>query len=498
MISMYKWQRVKVLQSQGKAIKEIARCVKLSRNTVRKYMRSAEPPRFKKREYKKILDGFDSEIMEMLSKGYIGTRVYDELVELGYKGSLSTVHKYISRLKEEQEISKKASTRVETGPGEQMQYDWKEWFLPVDGERIKIYLHEVILSYSRKKYYGWSLSIKEEDVIRALVEAIDYFGGVSKELVIDNPKQMVITHRSDGVVRYNDDFLKFCGLYGIEPRPCKYYRARTKGKVERPFYYLQEHLLRGLEVGSFEEFDRLLSGFTDKDNAREHSGLLESPDERFKREKDYLRPLPEVEPRLLFKLDIRKVSNDGYISWGGNYYPVPMRFCLRDVMVESVFGRAIRVYDLEGNVVCHYWVNPKVKRLRPTHPEHEELNKAYRDKREKARSVVVERFRATFGDTSEEFIKGLRDATGANMYWHLSEILACCDLYTKEDIKDAIKECARMGSYHKNSVIRLLEGRDLRPFFPEAVMPLAGLSGNAIRRPLSVYAELGGGEDHER
>ena len=145
MISMYKWQRVKVLQSQGKGIKEIARCVKLSRNTVRKYMRSAEPPRFKKREYKRILNGFDSEIMEMLSKGYIGTRIYDELVELGYKGSLSTVHKYISRLKEEQEITKKASTRVETGPGEQMQYDWKEWFLPVDGERIKIYLHEVIL-----------------------------------------------------------------------------------------------------------------------------------------------------------------------------------------------------------------------------------------------------------------------------------------------------------------------------------------------------------------
>ena len=125
MISMYKWQRVKVLQSQGKGIKEIARCVKLSRNTVRKYMRSTEPPIFKKRGYKRILDGFDSEVMEMLSKGYIGTRIYDELVELGYKGSLSTVHKYISRLKEEQEISRKVSTRVERGPGEQMQYDWK-------------------------------------------------------------------------------------------------------------------------------------------------------------------------------------------------------------------------------------------------------------------------------------------------------------------------------------------------------------------------------------
>ena len=111
-------------------------------------------------------------------------------------------------------------------------------------------------------------------------------------------------------------FLRFCGLYGIEPRLCRNYRASTKGKVERPFYYLQEHLLRGLDVDSFEDFDRLLSEFTAKYNVREHSGLLQSPDERFEQEKVQLRPLPEVEPRVLFNREIRKVSNDGYISWG--------------------------------------------------------------------------------------------------------------------------------------------------------------------------------------
>ena len=134
MISMYKWQQVKVLQGQGKSIKEIMRRVKLSRNTVRKYMRSSDPPRMKRREYERILDGFEKEIMEMLSKGYIGTRIYDELLEKGYKGSLSTVHKYILRLREDEQIWKKASTRVERGPGEQMQYDWKEWILPVGGK----------------------------------------------------------------------------------------------------------------------------------------------------------------------------------------------------------------------------------------------------------------------------------------------------------------------------------------------------------------------------
>jgi len=79
-----------------------------------------------------------------------------------------------------------------------------------------------------------------------------------------------------------------------------------------------------LEVESFEGLDRLLSQFTDKCNARARSGLLKSPHERFEREKDYLRPLPELEPQVSFKFDIRKVSHDGYISWEGNYCPEPL------------------------------------------------------------------------------------------------------------------------------------------------------------------------------
>jgi len=101
------------------------------------------------------------------------------------------------------------------------------------------------------KYYAFSLTITTADVIRALAEEFDFFGGYALELVIDNGKQMVITHQKNGIVRYNDEFLRFCGLYGIEPSACENYRARTKGKAERPFYYVQEQLLRGLEVKKF-------------------------------------------------------------------------------------------------------------------------------------------------------------------------------------------------------------------------------------------------------
>jgi len=135
---------------------------------------------------------------------------------MGYEGSLSTLHRQIRELRKEEKRKNQITTRVETEPGVQMQYDWKEWTLPVDGKPLKIYLHELVLSYSRKKYYTYSLCITTADVIRAIEGGIHFFGGIAPELVIDNPKQMVITHERDGI-------------------DCQNYRPRTKGKAERPF-----------------------------------------------------------------------------------------------------------------------------------------------------------------------------------------------------------------------------------------------------------------------
>jgi len=43
---MYKWQQVKALRAKGVSIKKIARKLKLSKNTVRKYLRIPDPPQF--------------------------------------------------------------------------------------------------------------------------------------------------------------------------------------------------------------------------------------------------------------------------------------------------------------------------------------------------------------------------------------------------------------------------------------------------------------------
>lgn len=487
MISMYKWQQVKLLRSKGVSIKKIARQMKLSKNTVRKYLRSPEPPQFKSRHYERLLDSYQDIVKEMLKKHYLGTRIYNELLKVGYKGSLPTVHRYLSGLKEVEELKAKATTRVETEPGKQMQYDWKEWSLSVGGNPITIYIHEVILSYSRKKYYVSSLSITTQDVIRALAGAIEYFDGIAEELVIDNPKQMIIIHKKNGTVGYNDEFLRFCGLYGIQPNPCQNYRARTKGKVERPFYYLQEHLLRGLEVRDIPEFDRLLEELTAQYNARAHSDLKESPDERFLREKDALRRIPLVEPALLYQKTVRTVSNDGYISWDGALYPVAMVYCLQTVIVEAEFGKTIKVYHKSGSLIIEHKARLFNKGLRPVHPEHEARNETYLKKKENHRAESVRKFLETFGSTGQAYAEGLKASVTANRYWHMEEIMNYTTFYSLADVSSVLAECLEIGAYHKNSVRRLLESREPQnpplEIFNGLYIPLRV----DIRRPLSTY-----------
>jgi len=291
-------------------------------------------------------------------------------------------------------------------------------------------------------------------------------------------------------VRYNDQFLKFCGLYGIEPEACQNYRARTKGKVERPIFYLQEHLLRGLELAQISEFEGKLSEFTERYNARPHSSLKEPPDERFLREKDCLRAIPQIEPQVLYERQIRKISSDGYLSWGGALYPVPMRLCLRQVMVEPVFGRLIKVYEMKGDLACEHRVKLGDKGLRPTHPEHEAINQGSQERKRRNRNALAEKFCELFASTGQEYLTGLRREAGANVYWHLSELLACCELYDRRQIRQALNDCIQIGAYHKNSVLRLLSPLSLKGPAADSLTDETCLPKADISRPLSAYAAL--------
>ncbi|MGI9953401.1 hypothetical protein V3F56_13650 [Moorellaceae bacterium AZ2] len=133
------------------------------------------------------------------------------------------------------------------------------------------------------------------------------------------------------------------------------------------------------------------------------------------------------------------MSNDGYISHDGNLYPVPLRYCLRRVWIENIYGWRLKVYDEGGALLAEFDFELQKQTVRPLHPEHETINRHYQEKKLKLRSALVEKFTSAFGEDGQRYLAGLHDKNGANLYWHLTEILSYQKIYTREDIAAAIK-----------------------------------------------------------
>jgi hypothetical protein len=193
-----------------------------------------------------------------------------------------------------------------------------------------------------------------------------------------------------------------------------------------------------------------------------------------------------IDPALLYSRELRDVTNDGYVPWGGSQYPVPMDLALRSVLVEGVFGRMIRVYDEKGNIAITHELSLSPGR-RPLHPEHEEMNRVYQEKKEAKKSNIIKAFTETFPDHGD-YMEALRKAQGANLYAHLREIVSYTDIYPVEEVSRILHECMTMGAFHKNTVKRLLASKALKVPVP----PLHGVfTGPApLIRNLAVYREV--------
>src|SRR6202007_2377015 len=90
---------------------------------------------------------------------------------------------------------------------------------------------------------------------------------------------------------------RFRGLwrpFPVHPRGCQPYRAQTKGKIERPFFYLEQQFLKGRPFASLLDLQYQLAHFESDDlDVRVHATTQERPIDRFQAEVAHLTPLPE-------------------------------------------------------------------------------------------------------------------------------------------------------------------------------------------------------------
>jgi transposase len=230
---------VRVLARRGVKLKQIARELGISKNTVKRYLRDPQAGRYKPRAARpRKLDaylGYLQERIEAARPRWIpATVLLREIRGRGYAGGISQLKAYLAPFKA---AKVDPVVRFETAPGEQMQAD----FTTIRRGRFPLKAFVATLGFSRASFIRFTEREDSETLLSCIRQAFQAFGGVTAEVLFDNATTIVVERDAygPGNHRWHAGLKELADEYGFRPRLCRPYRARTKGKVERFNGYLK-------------------------------------------------------------------------------------------------------------------------------------------------------------------------------------------------------------------------------------------------------------------
>jgi transposase len=217
------------------------------------------------------------------------TRLFDEIRAAGYAGGYTQVKEYVRQVRPAPVPD--PVVRFETPPGHQAQVDFAEFRLPW-GKRYALL---VVLGYSRLMWLQFYSRQTMAVLMGGLEEAFAFFGGVPAEMLFDQMKAVIVEDERaiGGKLLENAEFMRFAAHWDFRIRACRPYRAKTKGKVERPIGYVRESFFYGRPFLNDADLNaQALSWLERTANVRTHRTTAEAPQLRFERdERVLLRPL---------------------------------------------------------------------------------------------------------------------------------------------------------------------------------------------------------------
>lgn len=196
---------------------------------------------------------------------------------------------------------------------------------------------------------------KQEHWFAGLESTFTTFSGVPEEVLMDNPRALVVRH--DAVsrsVQFNDRLIAFSKHWSFRPRACAPYRARTKGKTENGVGYVKKNAIAGHSFASWEAFEAHLARWErEVANFRIHGTTGEAPIIRFARDEAHrLKPLGGRASFGSLRELTRIVGNDCAIEIDTNSYSVPWRLIGERVAVTVAAGE-VRIRHGVHQVAVH-------------------------------------------------------------------------------------------------------------------------------------------------
>jgi transposase len=346
------------LHRQGVAVSAIARRVGLDRKTVRRYIaRGLEPPAYGPRKPRTTqLLRFERYLRERVAAfpQLTGRRLHRELRDLGYTGGYTILTEFLREIRPA--AAPKFEVRFETPPGRQAQVDFAHFrtvFTDEPGAEHVVWLFSFVLGHSRLLWGRFVLHQDLQTLLRCHVAAFQALGGVPEQILYD--RMRTVFSREDpeaGHIVYNRTLLEFARHYGYLPRACKPYRAKTKGKVERPFRYIREDFFLGRSFRNLDDLNMQFRQWLNQvANVRVHATTRRVVAEHFAEERPTLQRLPAGPFQAVLRLE-RRITRDGMVSVDGNLYSVPNTARRRPVEVHST-ANEVRILEAGQIIAVH-------------------------------------------------------------------------------------------------------------------------------------------------
>ncbi len=335
MLSVEDWAEIRRLhRAEGLPIKQIARVVGVSRNTVRVALRSAGPPKYERVDRPSIVDQVEPRIRELLQA--FPTMPATVIAErIGWTRSMTVLKQRVAELRPVY-LPPDPASRTQYVAGEIAQFDL--WFPPITlavgfGQTrpaTQVPVLTMVCGYSRWAAAVLIPSRAAEDLMAGWWQLIAELGAVPRVLVWDG--EGAVGRWRGGRSELTEACQGFRGTLATKVLICRPAHPEAKGLVERLHDYLERSFLPGRVFAGPVNFNAQIAEWLSRVNTRPRRALGCAPTERIAADRERMLTLPPVAPATGWQTSTR-LARDHYVRLDGNDYSVH----------PAVIGRRIEV-----------------------------------------------------------------------------------------------------------------------------------------------------------
>ncbi len=477
---------IHLMAKRGKTIREIAEELGHSPTTVSRVLREPmdQPP--KRRERHSQVDPYRDQIERWLEEGLPVVRML-ELVrresEQPYTGSRSQFGEMVRRIRQErdqEQAAREVPIRFEGLPGEYLQVDWGEirHFPFTQQSSVTRYFLACRLKYSRWSWITWTSDMRQETLIRGLVDCFLALGFVPWVLVFDNMKTVTSGRDAANQPLWTPGLLQLAAEFGFHPQACDPRAGNQKGSVESLVKWVKGNFLPGRIFTDDGDLAMHTHEWLTMANGRASSATGIPPMDRLGEEAINGGRLPTTAANYGLLIP-GQVAADATVAALGNRYSVPVAHVQAPVIIRLHRDR-VRIFRDTALLADHERAadGGRERIIDPAHFA------PLFDRKPRAQAMLYRDVLLGVGDPAPAFLAALSQRHRARLREEILAVYALYEQYGADALQAAMVRAVAAGTYGADALTLLLAA----PFSPLPVLVLPGVpSQEEVDRALGIY-----------